>query len=135
MALELVARQKLCINRSNPINDYDTLRSNLNIPRAWQDPHLPLNVSNLPALPLILDPDLRKQAVTHQTVFTSTLSRDPLLMREKIDKFSYEPLEVLGDRYLATCGILALRRYIPNLGASQMVVSFFYPISVLLQLS
>lgn len=99
--------QQLRITEQTPIYRYETLRSELKIPRAWQDPHLPINISKLPDLLPTSDPVLREQAVTHSTVFTDLLSRDPVQMREKINNSSYEPLEILGDRYLGAAAALA----------------------------
>jgi hypothetical protein len=64
---------------------------------------MPLDVSNLPPLPLINDPKLAKQAVTHRSTFTDALEHDPLLMHQQIQHHSYEPLALSGDKYMADC--------------------------------
>jgi hypothetical protein len=98
------------------------LRSSLGVPKGWQDPQMPLCLTKVPPLPNIKSPKLATQARTHPTIFTSTMSQDLWSMYETIQDQSYESLEYVGDKHLATCVAVTIRRRYPGLPPSQITV-------------
>lgn len=104
---------------SNP----SSLRISLKIRPSWKDSHLPIDISNLPKLPEIQDPQLARQALTLPNYYKHGAGARPDLTLDEIQLRSYEPLELLGDKQLGVSVVLALRRQLPSLTPFTTTVS------------
>ncbi|GAA5874649.1 hypothetical protein JCM16303_002938 [Sporobolomyces ruberrimus] len=106
-------------------SDSSSLRSLLSIRPSWKDPHLPIDISDLPRLPEIRDSARSVQALTHPNYFYHPPGRRSDLSIDEMTMLSYEPLEVIGDRQLGISVALALHRQFPFLtpGPTSTVIS------------
>jgi len=100
---------------SNSPSSFASLRASLKIRPSWKDPHLPIDISNLPPLPNIRCSTLARQALTLPNYFHQGPGARPDLTSGEIMMRSYEPLELIGDKQLGVSVSLALRRQFPSL--------------------
>ncbi|GAA6002008.1 hypothetical protein JCM10207_003035 [Rhodosporidiobolus poonsookiae] len=106
---------------SEPVPTFASLRSQLGIPAAWPQPELPFAPQHLPPLPPIPYPALARQATLHRSadslrVSTATGQRERSAYEREV--YSYERLEGLGDRRLASVVYAHLMDEFPDLNPS-----------------
>ncbi|GAA5902290.1 ribonuclease III domain-containing protein [Sporobolomyces salmoneus] len=102
-------------------HNYSSFRSSLETPRSWEDPHLPISVEDLPSLPSVKDDELRERASTHRSFFTHPPDpKDRIKIDRDVQFRSYESLELVGDKHMASCAVQALTQRFPALPPFRM---------------
>ncbi|GAA5998111.1 hypothetical protein JCM5350_008334 [Sporobolomyces pararoseus] len=106
---------------ANSSRDYCALRTTLKAPRTWQDPPLPIRISDLPSLPSVKNGKLKERAITHRSSYTqSTHVSDRISVHRDVQFKSYESLELVGDKHMASCAVQALTKRFPELPPVRM---------------
>lgn len=112
------------VTSANSSFDYSALRERLKVPTTWEDPPLPLEVDDLPPLPIINNRKLKEKVVTHRSKFSQPKGTvDPHKLQQEIQEGSYEVPEFMGDKHMAGCASRALLKLFPQLSPLRATVS------------